>query len=97
MKNKLIIGVVILILGFSMAFFGYVRMQEYQTLAGQVARSTSDEARTHYLYSIGTTCFGGILLIIGIVVTALGIKQNESEPKTVDEKIKQIKEKKKRK
>ncbi len=83
MNGKLIVGAIVLILGFMIALFGFTVTQEYQTTAGQISRGISQEAEDEYVIAQGMTCFGGIFIIIGIIAVALGLKSKKEESKPV--------------
>ena len=92
-QSGIVIGVFLIALGLIVAIFGFTRVQDYQTFAGQLARAMSSSAQEDYQLAIGTTAFGVVLAVLGFGITiysATVLKDHREEkkrPRIIEERV----------
>jgi len=72
-------GIFLLIIGILIYSNASIRVDEYQSFTGQVSRFFSEEARRQYEYAQAAMMVGGVLGLMGILITAYGFMAERKE------------------
>jgi len=75
----LVVGIIFLIIGGIIFFEGYNQVKEYQSTLGQIGRAVSESAREEYNTYKLMEEFGGIMLLVGFVVSIAGTVSSPKE------------------
>jgi hypothetical protein len=74
------VGVLLLLIGFVAFVNGYPTVQEFQTSLGQIGRLVDPDLQQRYQTALLTTEAGGLMLLVGFIVLAVGLASGHKEP-----------------